>query len=188
MDFQRLSGDLQSLRTRNHKLTLAVGLLSASHVIALVVILNLLGAVRTVVVPPEIHKTFWVSGNHASPEYLEQMASFIAWLVLDVTPGSIDWKKDTLLGYVAPEQHGPFKSRQELESDRLKRINASTTFAPQQLQVNDTAQSVIVRGRLRTFVNGLETSTELKAYLVEFNHAGARLHLKTFKEISYGNK
>ena len=34
------------------------------------------------------------------------MGSFIAWLVLDVTPVSIDWKKDILLGYVEPEQHG----------------------------------------------------------------------------------
>jgi conjugal transfer pilus assembly protein TraE len=188
MDFQRHSGDLQSLRHRNIRLSLAVALLSGSHVIALVVILNLLGAVRTVVVPPEIHKTFWVSASHASPQYLEQMASFIAWLVLDVSPGSIDWKKDTLLGYVTPEQHGAFKTRQELESDRLKRINASTAFAPQQLQVNEQAQSVIVRGRLRTFVNGLETTTELRAYQVEFGYASARLHLKTFKEISYANK
>lgn len=188
MDFQRLSGDLQSLRQRNTRLTLAVGLLSSSHVITLAVILSLLGSVRTVVVPPEIHKSFWVSARHASPEYLEQMASFIAWLVLDVTPASIDWKKDTLLGYVAPEQHGEFRARQELESERLKRINASTAFAPLQLQVDDHARSVVVRGRLRTLVNGLETSTELRAYRVEFGYAGARLHLKTFKEIPYATK
>jgi hypothetical protein len=48
------------------------------------------------------------------------MGSFIAWLVLDVTPASIDWKKDILLGYVEPEQYGPLKTRQEVEAERAE--------------------------------------------------------------------
>ncbi|MFX8466458.1 TraE/TraK family type IV conjugative transfer system protein, partial [Acinetobacter baumannii] len=86
--------------------------------------------------------------------YLEQMGAFIAWLVLDVTPASIDWKKDILLGYVEPDQHGELKTRQELEAARLKRINASTFFMPQQLVPSEDTQTVVVRGRLRTLVNG----------------------------------
>ena len=37
--------------------------------------------------------------------------------------------------------------------------------------------------RLRTLVNGFETANDLKAYRVEFSYAGARMHLKSFKEI-----
>ncbi|WP_428422674.1 type IV conjugative transfer system protein TraE [Methylibium sp.] len=183
MDFDRLNGDLKELRRRNRGLGLAVGALAAGQVVALVVILNLLGSVRTLVVPPSINKSFWVERDKVSSEYLEQMGSFIAWLVLDVTPASIDWKKDILLGYVEPEQHGALKTRQELEAARLKRINASTVFMPQQLVPSEDAQNVVVRGRLRTLVNGLETANDLKAYLVEFSYAGGRMHLKTFKEI-----
>ncbi len=106
MDFERLNGDIKEMRRRNRGLALTVGLLAAAHVLALVVILNLLGTVRTVVVPPSINKSFWVTRDKASGEYLEQMGAFIAWLVLDVTPASIDWKKDILLGYVEPDQHG----------------------------------------------------------------------------------
>jgi conjugal transfer pilus assembly protein TraE len=185
MDFERLSGDLKDMRRRNRSLGLAVGLLAGCNVLALLVVLNLLGAVRTVVVPPSINKSFWVTRDTASAEYLEQMGSFIAWLVLDVTPSSIDWKKDILLGYVEPGQHGELKTRQELEAARLKRINASTAFAPQQLVPAEDTQSVVVRGRLRTLVNGLETANDLKAYLVEFSYGGGRVHLKTFKEIPH---
>ena len=188
MDFERLNGDIKEMRRRNRGLALTVGLLAAAHVVALVVILNLLGTVRTVVVPPSINKSFWVSRDKASSEYLEQMGSFIAWLVLDVTPASIDWKKDILLGYVEPEQHGELKTRQELEAARLKRINAATVFAPQQLVPSEAAQSVVIRGRLRTLVNGFETANELKAYLIEFSYAGARMHLKAFKEVPYASK
>ena len=95
--------------------------------------------------PPSINKSFWVSRDKASGEYLEQMGAFIAWLVLDVTPASIDWKKDILLGYVEPDQHGELKTRQELEAARLKRINASTFFMQQQLvpeQIGYSCQSL----------------------------------------------
>jgi conjugal transfer pilus assembly protein TraE len=92
-------------------------------------------------VPPSINKTFWVTRDKASSEYLEQMGSFIAWLVLDVTPASIDWKKDILLGYVEPDQYGPLKTRQEVEAERLKRINAATVFAPQQLVPSEKARA-----------------------------------------------
>lgn len=184
MDFDRLNHDLREMRRRNRGLGLAIGAMAIGHVVALLVILHLLGTVRTVVVPPSLNKTFWVTRDKASNEYLEQMAAFIAWLVLDVTPASIDWKKDMLLGYVEPDLYGPLRTRQEVEAERLKRINATTQFAPQQLVPSENNQNVVIRGRLRTLINGVETANDLKAYLIEFSYAGARMHLKTFKEIS----
>jgi len=148
-----------------------------------VVILNLVGTERTIVVPPSVEKTFWVQKDKASAAYLEQMGSFVAWLILDVSPASIDWKKDMLLSYVPPDEYGAMKTRQEVEAQRLKEMNGSTFFLPQQLVPNEDTQSVVVRGRLRTQVNGTETSTDAKAYLVVFQYAGGRMQLKTFKEI-----
>lgn len=184
MDFARLGNDLKELRRRNRGLAMALAGLIVALIISLVILLNLIGTERTVIVPPTIDKTFWVTRDQVSREYLEQMGSFVAWLILDVSPASIDWKKDILLNYVGPDQHGAMKSRQEIESERLKRINASTTFLPQQLVPNETQQSVIIRGRLRTQVNGLDTATDTKAYLAEFRYAGGRMHLKSFKEIA----
>ncbi|RVT47996.1 type IV conjugative transfer system protein TraE [Rubrivivax albus] len=185
MNFERLNGDIKAMRRRNRGLAVMVGLLAMGNVLAIAVILNLLGSVRTIVVPPSINKSFWVTRDMASSEYLEQMGSFIAWLVLDVTPASIDWKKDILLGYVEPDQHGELKSRQELEAARLKRINASTSFMPRQLVAHEDTQTVVLRGRLRTLVNGTETTNDAKAYEVGFAYSGGRMHLKTFKEVDH---
>jgi conjugal transfer pilus assembly protein TraE len=184
MDFAKLNIDLKEMRQRNRGLALAGGGLIVALLTSLVIIANLIGTERTIVVPPTIEKTFWVTKDRVSKEYLEQMASFIAWLILDVTPATIDWKKDILLNYVAPEQHGTMKSRQEVEAERLKRINASTFFLPQQLVANDQDQTVAVRGRLRTQVNGQDTATDTKAYRAEFQYVGGRVHLTAFKEIS----
>lgn len=182
MDIVKLSNDLKEMRSRIRSLSMAVGGLICALLLSLIIIVNIVGTERTVLIPPEIDKTFWVTRDHASREYLEQMAGFMAWLVLDVTPSTIDWKKDILLNYVTPDQHGAMKSRQEIEAERLKRINASTYFLPQQLAPNEANQTVVVRGRLRTLVNGQETANETKAYLAEFQFSGGRMHLKEFKE------
>ncbi|WP_286757975.1 type IV conjugative transfer system protein TraE [Ralstonia sp. RL] len=184
MDFAKLDNDLKEMRKRNRSLGLTVSGLILALLLCLVIILNLIGTERTIVVPPSIDKTFWVTKDRVSREYLEQMGSFIAWLILDVSPASIDWKKDILLNYVAPDEHGAMKSRQEIEAERLKRINASTSFLPQQLVPHEDKQTVVIRGRLRTQVNGQDTATETKAYLAEFQYAGGRMHLKAFKETS----
>ncbi|MCV2219856.1 type IV conjugative transfer system protein TraE [Thauera sp. Sel9] len=188
MDFERLNTDRKALLRRNRGLGLAVGALAIGQVLSLTALLNVLGSERTVIVPPTIDKSFWVTRDKASTTYLEQMGSFIAWLVLDVSPGTIDWKKDILLTYVDPAQHGALKARQEVEAERLKRINAATAFAPEQLVPSEDGQNVVIRGRLRTLVNGFETSNDSKAYLVEFGYAGSRTHLRTFKEVPYASR
>jgi conjugal transfer pilus assembly protein TraE len=183
MEFERLNNDLKDLRRRNRALGLGASVLVLAVVIALLVILKIVGTERTVLVPPTIEKAFWITSARASKDYLEQMASYFAYLILDVDPSTIDWKRDALLNWVAPDQHAAMKVRQDLEADRLKRMNGATYFRPQQLVANEERQSVVIRGRLRTQVNGQETSNETRAFLVEFDYAGGRASLKTFKEV-----
>ncbi|MGZ5165118.1 MAG: TraE/TraK family type IV conjugative transfer system protein, partial [Burkholderiales bacterium] len=77
MDYAKLNSDLKEMRQRNRSLGVAVGGLIFGLLIALVVIVNLIGVERTIVVPPAIEKTFWVTKDRVSKEYLEQMASFV---------------------------------------------------------------------------------------------------------------
>lgn len=184
MDYERLSTDLKDLQRRNRRLGLALSGLVLAMILALGTILKIAGSERTVIVPPAIERAFWVTSERAGKAYLEQMASYVAYLVLDVDPDTIDWKRSALLDWVAPDQHATMRTRQEVEADRLKRINGATYFRPQQLVANEERQSVVLRGRLRTQVNGHETSNDTKAYLAEFDFAGGRAHLKTFKDIT----
>lgn len=187
MDSNKHSADLKDLRKRNRLLGLLNAVQAACLVLALSSIFKMIGHERTILTPPSVMRTFWVSGEKASASYLEQMAGFIAWLVLDVSPASIQWKKDILLGYVDPGQYGAFKTRQDLEADRLKRLNASTVFEPKQFIIQEEQQTVIVHGRLRTYVNTQDLPPEQKAYRIVFDLKGSRLHLKTFQEVSHGH-
>lgn len=184
MDFERRNADLKTLHRRNYALGVVVAVQAAGLLGLIAILAGLIDKERTLVVPPQISQSFWVTNGAASSSYLEQMGSFVAWLVLDVTPASIDWKKDTLLSYVEPSQHGVLKARQEVEAERLKRLNASTYFSPQQLAPNAERQQVLVIGRLRTLINGQETANEQKTYRVAFEFNGGRTQLKAFEEVS----
>jgi conjugal transfer pilus assembly protein TraE len=185
MDFERHQHDLRVQRKANRTLGTVLALLGVCQLISLVVIASIVGTERTVIVPPNIDKSFWVSKDKASREYLEQMAGFVSWLMLDVTPSTVDWKRNVLLNWVSPDQHAAMKTKMDLEADRLRSNNASTSFLIQQLTADEKEQSVLVTGRLRRQINGTDVAEpETRSYLAQFQYTGGRVHIQTFKEIA----
>ena len=186
MDFAQHQNDLRAQRRANRFLSAIVAALSVTVLLCLIVIVSIVGSDRTVIVPPTIDRTFWVTKEKASREYLEEMASYVAWLVLDVTPTTVDWKKNVLLNWVAPDQHAAMKTKMDLEAERLRGNNATTFFLVQQLAADEAKQSVVVTGRLRRQINGADvTEPETRSYLAQFQYAGGRVHIQSFKEIPY---
>ena len=102
MEFTKHQNDLRSQRSANRALGLIVGGLVLSQLLLLAVIVSIVGSERTIIVPPNIDRKFWVTKDKASREYLEEMAGYVSWLVLDVTPSTVDWKRNVLLNWVAP--------------------------------------------------------------------------------------
>jgi conjugal transfer pilus assembly protein TraE len=185
MDFDKHQNDTRTLRRSNRTLGAIVLGLVVCQLLSLTAIVSVVGTERTVIVPPTIDKTFWVTRDKTSREYLEQMAGYVSWLVLDVSPQTIDWKRNVLLNWVLPEEHAAMKTKMDLEADRLRSNNASTAFLIQQLVTNEHDQSVTVTGRLRRQINGADTGEpETRSYLAQFQYAGGRVHVKTFKEIT----
>jgi conjugal transfer pilus assembly protein TraE len=140
------------------------------------------GRERVVVVPPAIHKTFWVEAERASPEYLEQMGYFLAQLTLNVTPQSVEHQSRLLLQYAAPASWGNLRTAMAANAERIKRDGAATVFSPQDLQVDERTQRVGLRGLLTTFISDRRVSEVSKGYAIELQYAGGRILLKTFRE------
>ena len=186
MNPNTLMQDLKLMRSTVRLQGAALVLMGGCLLCALVLMFNMVGRDRVIVTPPAIDKTFWVAKDRVSSSYLEQMGSFIAYLTLDVSPQSIDWKKSMLLQYVSPDVYGVLQTRQDLEADRLRRLNATTQFSVAQLIPNEEAMNVTLKGRLATFINGARTSDIDKEYVAEFEFKGNRVQIRNFKEIGNG--
>src|SRR5450830_1763773 len=176
--------DLATLRRRVADQRLVIGALLCCLLLVLLALWRVVGTERIVLVPPHVAKTFSVQDGRASNEYLMQMGGFAAWLILDVTPQSIELKKQTLLRWCEPENAGEIKARQDVEASRLKKLNASTYFQLDQLVPDEESQAVVLNGRLRTQINGADTSNNIKSYRVQFVFRGGRIHLGQFKEVN----
>ena len=177
-----LRSDLAGARRAS---TLLAILLAVSMLATLLLAIHTLrqaGRERVVVVPPAIHKTFWVEAERVSPEYLEQMGYFLAQLTLNVTPQSVEHQSRLLLQYAAPASWGDLRTAMAANAERIKRDGASTVFSPQDLQVDERTQRVGLRGLLTTFISDRRVSEVSKGYAIELQYAGGRIYLKTFRE------
>ncbi len=160
-------------------------LLSGSLLVNLVLAvltLHLSGRERIVLVPPSIHKTFWVESERVSSEYLQQMAYFLLQLTLDVTPLNVDYQAGLLMQYAAPASLGELRAAMAASAEGLKRDGASTVFSARDLVVDEATQRVGVRGQLTTFVSDRRVSEVSKAYVIELQYVGGRVFLKAFRE------
>ena len=174
--------DIASVRRATTFLVvLLVGSMLVNLVLA-VFTMRLAGHQRIVVVPPNIHKTFWVESDQVSSEYLEQMGYFLMQLTLNVTPQSVDHQAKVLLQYAAPASFGELRTALLAAAERLKRDGASTIFSARDLMVDERALKVGVRGQLTTFISDRRVSDVSKGYAIELQYAGGRLFLKAFRE------
>ena len=137
---------------------------------------------RVVVVPPTVHKTFWVEDERVSAEYLEQMGYFLMQLTLNVSPLSIDHQSKVLLQYAAPAAYGELRTALSSAAERLKRDGAATVFSPRDLIVDERALKVGIRGQLTTFISDRRVSEVAKGYAVEFQYTAGQIFLKSFRE------
>ncbi len=137
---------------------------------------------RIVLMPPTIHKTFWVEDERVSAEYLEQMGYFLMQLTLNVTPLSIDHQSKVLLQYAAPAAYGELRTALSAAAERLKRDGAATVFSPRDLIVDEQALKVGIRGQLTTFISDRRVSEVDKGYAIEFQYTAGRIFLKSFRE------
>ena len=168
-------------RATSFLVALLVGSMLVNLILALFAV-RLAGHERIVVVPPSIHKTFWVESDRVSSEYLEQMGYFLMQLTLNVTPQSIDHQAKMLLQYAAPASFGELRTALLAAAERLKRDGASTVFSVQDITVDERALRVGVRGQLTTFISDRRVSEVSKAYAIELQYSGGRLFLKAFRE------
>lgn len=184
MDADRYDADLEQLASQNRRLAGITALLAISLLVSLIAILNMIGSERTVISPPIIKQSFWVTSNAASPSYLEEMSLWTSSLILDVTPDDIAYKSKLLLQYAHPDLHGKLKERQDLEIARLKRDNISTYFVLQTIRTDAPTLSAILTGRLHTLINGNQIADQERNFLVKWRVDGGRAQLVEFAEAS----
>jgi len=163
-------------------LRLTVAAMLVAIVIEGLIIQKTLGMEKTVVLPPEVNKSFWVTSNSVSKDYLEQMAYWYAGLVLNASPYTGEYQKQMFLRYATPTDTGRLSKEMDNRIDYLKQNNASTQFAALTISADENAMKVSISGDLSTFIGDKRVSNKIIFYAISFKYLNSRLYVSEFKE------
>ncbi|TCJ20176.1 type IV conjugative transfer system protein TraE [Parasulfuritortus cantonensis] len=175
--------DVQVLSTQNKNLWLAVAGLILLLILALMLVWSSMGSSRTVVTPPNIEKSFWITNGTASDTYLTQMAQWVSFLSLDVTPDNVAYKSDLLLKLAHPDYHGALQQKLRINAEKIRRDNASTSFDVRVAKAAPDALAAILTGYLKVTINGTVVKNELRHYLARFSIVGGQAQLIKFRRV-----
>lgn len=137
---------------------------------------------RVVVLPAEPSKSFWMDDKTVSPEYLEQMSSYLVQLALNNSPETFEHNMTQLLKYADPEKRGDIELMLLKQGRQMKSSNSSTSFIPQSVEVLPRSMKVAVSGNVRQFIGNVLTSTTQKCWTLQFRYAGTRLWVQSMQE------
>lgn len=137
---------------------------------------------RVVVVPAEVRSEFWVEEGRVSRSYYLEWGYFIASLVLNVTPQSVDYQNEVLMRHVAVRHRDGIRTGLAAAAARLKEEGLSTFFGVGEVHVDQEGGRVAFTGTLSSYVEGRKVGERDAAYSAAFVVEGARLQLVSFLE------
>jgi conjugal transfer pilus assembly protein TraE len=183
MKLEAYEADVQMLIRQNRFLWLTLGGIVTALVLALLVAWAGMGATRTVVTPPKIEKSFWITDNTASGEYIDQMAQWVSYLTLDVTPDNVQYKSDLLLKLAHPDYHGALQQKLRVNAEKIRRDNAATSFDIRTVRAAPDALAAVLTGQLKVLINGTPVKNDIRHYLARFDLDGGKAQLIQFKQV-----
>lgn len=175
-------GELELEKRKNRRLQWALAASISAILIQASTIYAQIGDTKTVFVPPEISKPFWLSGEEASTDYFEQLGQFINGLPLNVTPETVHQSCSQYLAYVLPKDRDRHKKRCDVESARVRRDGASQMFATREVQTDQKNRRVVIAGVLTTIISGKAFRSN-ESYVIEFAHFGGRFYVSNHEKV-----
>jgi conjugal transfer pilus assembly protein TraE len=145
---------------------------------------RLIGSEKTILVPPEIKRSFWVSGNAVSKEYLEEMAYWYAGLALNVAPIASDYQNNLFLKFAIPSEYGRLQAEMGARAEFLKKNNTATQFTVRNIMTDDKNLRVALSGTLYTWTSDKKAGERNVTYMLGFRFMNGKLYVSDFKETS----
>jgi len=169
---------------RNGYMLLAGGLIVLCILLVLL-IFNLVGRERTIIAPPVVNKTFWVTNSEVSEEYLTEMSVFFAYMRLNVTPANVQYQHEVLLRFADPSFYGELEGQLELERKYLLNEHLNKAYYPSNLAVDIKNLKVRVIGTIHPSVGTEKFKEQNVVYEIKYGYKHGRLLIKAFGVVNH---
>lgn len=149
-------------------------------------LINLNTREKTIVVPSDFKKEFWIQGDQVSPLYVEQMSNYFFQLLLTYNKQNVLNQYKTILHYVEPARYGKMQSFLLSDADRIQRNELGSVFYPMGIKVSGMMAEM--DGEHLGLVGSQIISRKMKKFRMILNYMNGQLNINSFEEINQGNK
>lgn len=143
--------------------------------------------VQNILTPPEIRRTLKVSNVAFSKEYLEEMAPYHAYLLLNNTPQNVDYQNQQLLRYAAAEYKDALEKELGVKARWHKRNNISTYFTGVSAAGDTNDNTVVLKGVFEIKRNDKIVDRKDRELLLSYRNSNGTIELLSIKEVRYPN-
>ncbi|ENM5730751.1 type IV conjugative transfer system protein TraE [Vibrio mimicus] len=134
-------------------------------------------------IPPTISKAFTVSDGAVDEPYLEQMADYLLYLKLNVTPANVGRQYGQLVEYVDEQSWHSVQPKLLHEATVIKKDNISSHFSVGSIRMSLDTLQVQLYGKLQKYVGQRALEPEMKWYQVNFRYDQGVIGLLSIEEV-----
>ncbi|CAK1711595.1 conjugal transfer pilus assembly protein TraE [Vibrio crassostreae] len=134
-------------------------------------------------VPPTLSQAFTVSDGAVDEPYLEQMADYLLYLKLNITPASVGRQFGQLLEYLDETSWYNVQPKLLREATVVKKDNISSQFSVESVRISLDTLQVQLYGKLQKHVGQRALDPEMKWYQVNFSYDQGVIGLLSIEEV-----
>ena len=180
--------DAERRRVRDGRAVLA-GLLGLSLLANLALSVGLASVERMAVLIPAVAGPSWeVGGSRAGLRYLEDMGRTAAVTLLTLTPENAEHVREAAARLSHASARGAIGAWVSAEAGRMERRDLATAFYPERVEADPEGLTVVVAGKLATWIGREPVSRVHRRYRLAFRVDGGRIGLLRFEELKEDRK
>lgn len=170
---------------------LFLSLLLITIISNLLLVIKISSVEERIIMVPGISQEMSVTDGRVSSGYLEESAMLFLSALLDLTPDTVEHKRNMVLKYtssVDPKYLKQIKNYFASSESEHKRFKLSTYFTPKSIQLNEKKLRVLASGMLISSFGKKGYEQREAHYLLSFELVGGHLKLKEFFEVDNKGK
>lgn len=136
---------------------------------------------KTIIVPTEIRKSFWVEGDKVSPDYYSEMAEFFVSKLLTYNAANAEGQFNEVLKFMDPLAFNVMQGKLKAEANDIKSKNMSSAFYQREIKV--VGKSVLGFGELVSMMSGQTIGSQNIGYKMIFDYRNGKLFVKSFERV-----
>ena len=142
MKMQKFMSDFKNTKASNNFLRFLILVLVMVIAVEGAVMLNLMDKQRVIVVPINVDRKFSITGDSASPEYVEMMVRQIVYLKENFTPETVKENFKAFLSLISPRYYNQVEEKLMNTANELIKYQISQVFFPKEVFVKGNTATV----------------------------------------------